>query len=66
MILKKWDVSVRPIIHCLFRLPIQGDAEAQMRKGTPHPQYIFYVKLKVYIFVPKFQCNFYINFNATM
>ena len=29
-----------------------------MRKDAPLPQYMFHVKLKACIFVPKFQCNF--------
>ena len=47
----------------LLRLTVQGCADAQIRIGVPPPQYMFHVKIKVYIFIPKFQCNFCINFN---
>ena len=49
----------------LFTLPIQGREDVQMHKGA-NPHNMFHVKLKVYIVVPKFQCNFYINVITAM
>ena len=37
-----------------------------MRKGAPASQYMFDVKLKAYIYVPKFQYSFWINFNLAI